>query len=134
MTSHPQTATERFLRHGVAGGYVLWDSPEEEEQMFEMLHQFPRKWVSDMHVSSLLLEPALWEAAGRSLGWRKGDDGAKERYRYHQDGSVTLELTLELSTRLSEWQRRQLGLLDHLAAHPGDVEGYMEQIIDGKEK
>ena len=116
MTDHPQTVTERFLRHGVAGGFVLWDSPEEEQQMFEMLHQFPRKWVSEMHVSSLLLDPSLWRAAGRSLGW----DEYSEEYR----NLYGLE-----ETWLSKWK----GLLDHLASRPGDVEGYLSKITGGKE-
>lgn len=88
MTDHPQTATERFLRHGVAGGW------EAAPDVLLPAERYDREWdsafpgataivpvrmtgrpdqrmplVSRVFVHQVLLDPALWEAAGRSLGW-----------------------------------------------------------------
>lgn len=108
---NPQTATERFLRHGVAGG---WEAKGQyrnlvldEKSIIEQLARWYGSW------EKALLDPALWQAAGRSLGWPPAlSDGEPQG---------------------SEWLQRWHGLLDWLAAHPGDVEGYLSQIIGGKE-
>lgn len=180
MTDHPQTATERFLRHGVAGGYTINGHVPffDEEQGFG--YETPCEIEGTMFirilVAELMLQPALWRCAGKALGWDNDDSywpkcphewrhsvlgtpqGPRLPYDCHgistcnvcgvqslyfPDGKVIVvqpesglpfrvDDTINYNRRRG-WRYYQHGLLDHLAAHPGDVEGYLEKIIGGKE-
>lgn len=135
MTSHPQTATERFLRHGVAGGWeaapdVLlpaerydreWDSSFPGATAIVPIRMTGRPdqritLVSRVFIHRVILDPALWSCAAEALNW----EGYGDEYR----NLYGVDLV---------WKTRWHGLLDHLAAHPGDVEGYLAGIIGGKE-
>lgn len=103
--SNAQTATERFLRHGVAGGW-RW-----HPGVVNYTNELAQKVIDpEIDIEKRLLDPDLWRAAGRSLGL---DDIATNPKNV---------------SWLEHWHR----LIDHLAAHPGDVEGYLEKIIGGK--
>ena len=137
MPSHPQTATERFLRHGVAGGYTVYGHvpffDEEEGFVYETPCEIDG---SDMFIrmkfEQFLLDPTFWQACGRSLGWEKGVCGECVECR-KMDIECGVHTSRYKNHLLGEWQFRWHGLLDWLAAHPGDVEGYLGKIIGGKE-
>lgn len=119
MTDHPQTATERFLRHGVAGGFVptsgFGSAVKWDFTSFDDVVCFTCETGGfSATIESLMLNPALWEAAGRSLGWGMTDN--------------------PMCKWLNEWEFHWHGLLEWLAAHPGDVEGYLSQIIGGSKE
>lgn len=128
MTDHPHTATERFLRHGVAGGYK---KPDDWRSNLNVLLDYEGFFMTTEELSRLLLDPALWQAAGRSLGWSdeylNGPywlDYAEEAWNGSKDVNGESE---------PEWKYRQIGLIAWLWAHPGDVEGYLATLLDVKE-
>lgn len=136
--TNPQTATERFLRHGVAGGYNI------ENLLFNGGVMFPNEFSSkgNTTVPALLLNPALWEAAGRSLGWggRYQWVSGLDKDFWCLDCGHTVKNVTETPTEFlggchvgceksKMWLEKQKGLLDHLAAHPGDVEGYLSTLV-----
>lgn len=106
MTSHPQTATERFIRAAVDGGYKL------EPSYYESLTD-----RQVLNCADVLIDPDFWRAAGRSLGW---DDSPMDKAMRQLTGTPL-------------WMHKWQAMCPHLAAHPGDVEGYLETIISGKE-
>lgn len=103
MTDHPQTATERFVRAAADGGWG---------------EKYPKHWslrelaCFAVENDQALLDPALWQAAGRSLGWSEEKTSAY----YDQECDY-------------EWQYRWQCLLHWLAAHPGDVDGYLAGLL-----
>lgn len=117
MTDHPQTATERFIVHAANGDgldellVMFAEDPCDDAEMLE----FVRKVIGVYGVEYLLLQPRVWQAAGRSLGW-------DERFEYQEMDGV--------KSWRAEWQCRQLGLIEWLWSHPGDVEGYMASLLD----
>lgn len=112
MTDHTQTATERFIAKACEAGYSLRLAGDV--------------WYTRGSMDAeALLDPALWEAAGRSLGWMN------RKAFFITTSLLKPKVGKEEKTTWNyEWQIRWHGLLDHLAAHPGDVDGYLAGLLD----
>lgn len=138
MSERTTTATERLLRHGVAGGwgngralihrggnYYAWSDHGDNvyDEMFS--------------VGDALLDLALWRCAGKALGKTHihGDEIRMCRECRQEGGANSVGGCDHCGARghhnFPVWSLyASYGLLDHLAAHPGDVEGYMASLLD----
>jgi len=74
-------------------------------------------WVGGS--DAVLLDPALWEAAGRSLGTNLPE--------MRCDGPRCDTVQCEYGGYVDP-KSQMLGLIEWLWAHPGDVDGYLAQI------
>lgn len=158
MTDHPQTATERFLRHGVAGGWNPWkygfarmetrahQMRLEGENLYldcevyslphprsglAMVHDWQPSRTFFVHVSQPLMDPDLWRAAGRSIGWSQGGIGVCGNCGGRT--AKNCQCPDDVWYVLEEPQYQMRGLVDWLWDHPGDVEGYLATLLDAKE-
>jgi len=129
MTDHPQTATERFIRHGVAGGYSLpsfelqqslialvsASKPETSKDAIR-IQDFTNKAITAI----ALLDPEFWRAAGRSLGTNlpemRCDSPRCDMVQCEYGGYI-------------DPKAQMLGLVEWLWGHPGDVEEYLAELL-----
>lgn len=103
MTKENMTATERFIRDAIEGGYIIdYGSPE----------------YRDCNASTLL-DPAAWKAVGKVREWsdampsgRKCDDPSRVQEQFLQPG----------------WLWRMHRLIDALAADE-PIEEYLATIV-----
>lgn len=157
--SNNQSATERAVRLAVEGGYephrigytkAHFYNAELDSLLFEMgvvtvsvkdikshrydamvdkglkrEHEIPTEGQFKVDVERFLLDPSFWRALASRCEW-KGHWCRKCRCEALR-GSKHAEFHHEEVT--GEGLLQQHGLLDHLAAHPGDHEGYLSGLI-----